>query len=144
EWPPSPWRICRALLATGFSKLNWQEDNLPPVVENLIGSLAAVSPAYSLPKAVVAHSRHYMPTRDKTTKVLDTFAYVGSQPVVVHWPVRLEDEARKLLELLVESLSYLGRAESWVSARMLNEGEESDVADVIPCDDGPGPGREYE
>ena len=25
EWPPSPWRVVRALLATGFSKLGWTE-----------------------------------------------------------------------------------------------------------------------
>lgn len=144
EWPPSPWRICRALLATGFSKLGWQEDNLPPTADRLFSSLASVSPAYTLPKAVVAHSRHYMPTRDTTTKVLDTFAYVGSQPIAVHWPVQLDGDARDLLRDLVESLSYLGRAESWVSARLLDESEAREVADVVPCDGGPGPDRGYD
>src|SRR5437867_3663314 len=26
EWPPSPWRLLRALLATGYTKLGWPAD----------------------------------------------------------------------------------------------------------------------
>jgi CRISPR-associated protein Csb2 len=25
EWPPSPWRLARALLAVGFTRLGWDE-----------------------------------------------------------------------------------------------------------------------
>ena len=35
--------------------------------------LSQVFPSYVLPKATETHTRHYMPTKEKTTKVLDAF-----------------------------------------------------------------------
>ena len=63
EWPPSPWRIVRALLATGFSKLGWREP--PPEARSLVDALASALPEYRLPDAVAGHTRHFMPTNSK-------------------------------------------------------------------------------
>ena len=51
EWPPSPWRLCRALLATGLTKLGWREDQIPPVATELLESLSGVLPEYQLDPA---------------------------------------------------------------------------------------------
>ena len=32
EWPPSPWRLLRALLATGYAKCHWPADGPPPIL----------------------------------------------------------------------------------------------------------------
>src|SRR5690606_15980622 len=82
EWPPSPWRVLRALIATGYSKLHWPAGSPPQVAVTLIEKLSSVLPRYRLPKAVGTHSRHYMPMarfdkgREQTTLVLDTWAHI--------------------------------------------------------------------
>ena len=55
EWPPSPWRLMRALLACGFSKLGWEE--VPDLARQLIEKLAGTLPSFQLPQASAAHSR---------------------------------------------------------------------------------------
>lgn len=144
EWPPSPWRILRGLLATGFSKLGWNEAALPEELEPLMESLAGCLPSFALPAGTLAHSRHYMPTRDKTTKVLDTFAHLGREEVFVFLPVELPTEQRKLLSELLGAMSYLGRAESWVTARVVAEDEAVPEPNCWPCaeGEGPSPGKE--
>ena len=61
EWPPSPWRIIRALLATGYTKLGWQQ--VPDEMRQLVEALAAHEPTYRLPPATLGHTRHYMPIK---------------------------------------------------------------------------------
>jgi len=126
EWPPSPWRLLRALLAVGFTKLGWT--SVPDAARSLVARLASVAPRYHLPKvATLAHSRHYMPQmRGATARVLDAFAYVGrteSPALVVSWDVSLADDEAAIFAALASHLAYLGRAESWVIA---------EVADVVP------------
>jgi len=145
EWPPSPWRICRALLATGFAKKGWLEYEIPDTAVELINSLCAQLPSYSLPPATIAHTRHYMPIGGmKTTKVLDTFAHVGNETIVVHWPVTLRESTTTLLRELLSNLGYLGRAESWVSARLLSPGEETSLPETVPCEQDKGTRRGFD
>lgn len=132
EWPPSPWRLCRALLATGLTKLGWREDDLPSAVFELFDALGAVLPEYQLPAPLtVAHTRHYMPIPGNTTKVFDGFAHVGDQPLRVSWAVDLSPTAYALLERLVAAMSYLGRAESWIDASL--EAGALDSLNCRPC-----------
>lgn len=119
EWPPSPWRLLRSLIACYHRKGR----HLPePVVRSVVGKLAGL-PVYHLPPAALGHTRHFMPQRDPLgsdrTKVFDAFAAV-SDPLVAVWPeADLDPEERRVLQTLLERLSYLGRAESWVEARLL-------------------------
>jgi CRISPR-associated protein Csb2 len=75
EWPPSPWRIVRALIACGYSTQHWEQ--LPVEGRRLVEALSSALPEYRLPRASLGHSRHYMPIgrldsgREKTTLVLD-------------------------------------------------------------------------
>jgi CRISPR-associated protein Csb2 len=132
EWPPSPWRLLRALLAVGFAKQHWpgEAGEIPSAARQLIEKLASVQPQFDLPKGAVAHTRHYMPivegTNQKTTKVLDTFLRLSDpdRPLLVHWAVALFGDETDLLRDLVAGLAYLGRAESWVTAEV--------IGDVIP------------
>ena len=106
EWPPSPWRLLRALLATGYAKLHWPADGPPPLAHTLIEKLAAEPPRYRLPNAVGTHSRHYMPLarfkngREDTTLVFDTWAQVDDGELAVHWPVELTADETALLQEL--------------------------------------------
>jgi len=125
EWPPSPWRLLRALIATGYATQHW--DEVPQAGRRLIETLASALPIYQLPSASAAHSRHYMPTgkldkgMEKTTLVFDTWANVGNGQVIVRWDCDLDGESTELFASLVEKLGYLGRSESWVEAKVISD-----------------------
>ncbi len=135
EWPPSPWRIMRALISAYY------RSPAPPEkkqVSRLLEKLAAEPPTYHVPMEMgSAHTQHYMPLRKQaTTKIYDTF-YVfpggasldsdsDENKVVVSWAqVQLEDDEQELLQSLCEGVSYLGRAESWAELSVINEKVES-------------------
>jgi len=123
EWPPSPWRLLRALVASGFSSQHWK--GVPPLARSLIDKLASVLPLYQLPVITAAHTRHFMPTgtldkgREKTTLVWDTFANIGNGELLIHWPCELNSDETVLLGCLAAHLNYLGRSESWVIAQLV-------------------------
>lgn len=142
EWPPSPWRLLRALLATGFTKLDWPASGPPADARSLLLKLARVLPRYGLPPASVAHSRHYVDAGPKKPLILDTWANVRRQPLEITWPIALADGERRVLEALAANLGYLGRAESWVEARLVDE-PDSQLEECKPDEVGPpGPGHE--
>lgn len=126
EWPPAPWRILRALTAI------WLREGDPTAPGPFSALIAALSepPEYTLPEAGEAHTRHYMPWHkfDKakgpsTTLVLDSFVAVD-EPVYVTWPhAQLAPEALSLLDSLLASMTYLGRAESWVAAERVTSAD---------------------
>lgn len=144
EWPPSPWRLLRVLIACGFSSQHWTE--IPPVAQQLVNKLAGVLPSYQLPDASAAHSRHYMPyvegKAQKTTLVFDTWANVGNGELLIHWPCELSADESVLLGLLAAALGYLGRSESWVDAELIENGDIE--WNAMPCQDGEHRGREWE
>ncbi len=125
EWPPSPWRILRALIAT------WRR-TMPDVpsdkIEQLIRNLT-VPPDFRLPQGTVAHSRHYMPWfkkgPDDRTMIFDTFVAIDrTAPLLVIWPeLMLDDDLTSLLSELLKNLPYLGRSESWCKAELAAEGQ---------------------
>jgi len=156
EWPPSPWRLLRALLSTGYTALHWDGDMSRPMLcsppddaRSLILKLASQLPVYRLPSGAGSHTRHYMPLgviekgREKTTLVFDTWAKVGDGVLAVTWDVDLNEDETALLARLAENMGYLGRSESWVEARLAKSGERvtegsdcfSEIGQVNP---GPG------
>lgn len=150
EWPPSPWRILRTLIAVGFNTQNWA--TVPETAERLVSKLADSLPAYVLPAVSVAHSRHYMPLgtldkgREKTTLVYDTWLNVGSNDTLeVHWDVILTEPELIQFRLLAANLNYLGRGESWVDANIIEDSSLSATRyNAIPHEVQalPGPGWE--
>ena len=153
EWPPSPWRLFRALISVGYTSGAWNGAGPPAAARGLFEKLAAELPCYRLPPAVGAHSRHYMPVgaldggtkREKTTLVFDTWARLGDEEMTVAWKdARLDRAESSLLDDLVQSLNYLGRSESWIEGRVMGEGEPVPEANCLPERRGemPGPGWE--
>ncbi|HCF59574.1 MAG TPA: type I-U CRISPR-associated protein Cas5/Cas6, partial [Myxococcales bacterium] len=136
EWPPSPWRLMRALIATGYSKLGWAE--VPECGVRLVEKLCSTLPRYRLPEVSAGHSRHYMPLgkldkgREKTTLVFDTWSHIDAGVLVVAWDVELAPDESALFSELAEALGYLGRSESWVEGRCASDGEPALGAAEIP------------
>ncbi|MDB6031543.1 MAG: hypothetical protein JWM16_1881 [Verrucomicrobiales bacterium] len=130
EWPPSPWRLLRTLIATWYLKAR------PEVTEeslrSLISSLAAQPPHFYLPKATSSHTRHYLPIvegkNEKTTKVFDTFIQVDPKDsVMIAWDAVLPADQIRALQILALRIGYFGRAESLVEARV-----RGDIAQINP------------
>ncbi len=124
EWPPSPWRILRAFVATWKRKLNNDAGYTTPMVEGLIRKLAA-PPLFMLPPASLSHTRHFMPIPIERTLVFDGFVSVDKhKPVFCFWPdVDLDDNERMVIEAISSNIGFLGRAESWTEARVLTDEE---------------------
>ena len=122
-WPPEPWRILRALIATYWRKgshAHWSKEE----AADLIDALAAAPPIYRLPEgAVHAHTRHYMPAPTRKTLVFDAFAHLpDGEAIVAAWPgLELEPRLFELIQDLADGIGYLGRAESWVQCTALAE-----------------------
>ena len=122
EWPPSPWRILRALYAA------WQQrvPDLPASTVHQVLAALSTPPTYRLPEFTMAHTRHWMPEghflATERTKVFDAFvAFQPEHQVVVTWPVDLGAAERAALRTLAAALSYLGRAESICDAALLDQ-----------------------
>lgn len=110
EWPPSPWRVLRALLATGFKAFDWPE--APETARALILALGESLPSYCLPLAVGAHTRHFMPAPQDLTLVFDAWLKVGTGKLGITWPITLPKEQRDLLEALAARMNYLAAAKA--------------------------------
>ena len=92
----------------------------------VLSELARTHPAFYLPPATLGHTRHFMPTHDKRTKVFDAFISLATDAqVVFHWCDANLTDGRPTLALLLSHLGYFGRAESWCTARLLAEFDPS-------------------
>ncbi len=121
EWPPSPWRLMRTLIATWHRKGNGTRFR-DSTLEKLIEALAESPPCYSLPPVRHAHTRHYMPVAGgKKTLVFDAFVQMNKEAgLIVLWPdLMLMDDEVCLLDDLLSKIGYLGRSESWVIAERI-------------------------
>lgn len=141
EWPPSPWRIMRALVSAWKSGACDISDSNARSVNgcgdaacgdgtacdipcsdawSIISDMAAHDVVFWLPPASVSHTRHWMPFGDSTTKVIDAFVAVEpGEAVVATWrEVDPTVDQICILEKLAGNVRYLGRAESWCDVRV--------------------------
>ncbi|HDL48694.1 MAG TPA: type I-U CRISPR-associated protein Cas5/Cas6, partial [Actinobacteria bacterium] len=118
EWPPSPWRVVRALAAS------WHIHHAD-LTENAVRSaleLLCTPPTYHLPRHGTCVSRHYVPdanhrAENRSTKLALNSAIVVAPGDVVRivWDAPQSASNLATLAKLASTVSYLGRAESRVS-----------------------------
>lgn len=119
EWPPSPWRLVRALYSTSRTNvgLGIQRGAVDQALQALID---APAPIYQLPWTLPGHTRHYMPKASyspakpgETAKVIDAYRAVDPDaPLRVWWETDLDAQATAALAAAARSVGYLGRSES--------------------------------
>lgn len=129
EWPPSPLRLLRALIAVWHRKAD--KDRFPEErLRQLVHVLAGEMPVYRLPRASLSHTRHFMPVvsgrRERRSLVFDAFLRLDSDDeLLVIWPATtLRAPERDTLDHLLGLVGYLGRAESWAECRRLDSWSE--------------------
>ena len=128
-WPPDPWRLLRALIATWHRKVKHTGRHQESTLLGLIQSLSEELPQFHLPSASHSHTRHYMPQQKAgdTSLVFDAFVAVArDEALQVIWPnIDLPQAQSALLDDLIAVIGYLGRAESWVEARRIMQPDEA-------------------
>ncbi len=119
-------------------------DEIP--LSRLARLLLALSapPTIWLPKTSGGHTRQYFPiheggmVKNTGSAVFDTFAAIRKdQPLLFHWPdIDLDEQGRTDLKLLLDRMTYFGRAESWCQAEahtcMLEEIEIEGMDGIVP------------
>lgn len=141
EWPPSPWRFLRALVAAW--KLAAPE--VPSVnVEALLQRLAQHPPAFHLPPITQSHTRHYVETGQQSRLMLDAFTVVeDDEPLVLIWPhLTLPEAQLQLLTTLCRAIHYFGRSESLTRLRVTQGEDQVEwTVQARPEEGTPGPHR---
>lgn len=142
EWPPSPWRILRALVSVWLLTM----PEVPPTtVVPILERLATELPGFHLPDATAAHTRHYMPLEkaDDRTLVIDSFVVTGpGDAVVAIWPsLDLAPEQRDVLARILANQGYLGRAESWCDGYLV---AAPPVVNCLPLAEGTMPPGDWD
>ena len=141
EWPPSPYRLLRALYDVWKRKY----PSLPEAeIEELLAALAAEAPRFRLPCGTAAHTRSYLSNNslNPSDKSLIFDAFVAVAPgasCYVSWPsTTLQPEQRRLLNQLLGALNYLGRSESWIEAGLTPEEGCGTVCEPLSAASGDG------
>ncbi|MDD2282734.1 MAG: type I-U CRISPR-associated protein Csb2 [Eubacteriales bacterium] len=119
EWPPSPWRVLRMLVALWHRDLPGEE---PELFISLLNKLAEL-PSFYLPPATQGCSQHYMPAPSKRRLVFDTFVVINRENhVYIIWPdTNLSEAEMKMLSDLLANATYLGRGESWADIKLVTQ-----------------------
>lgn len=132
EWPPSPYRLIRALYDVWKRKFpDWPEGR----VETIFSELASKPPLFILPEANASHTRSYLSqNKEDITKkqlIFDAFVIVPPDSAVkIVWPyVDLSDDKIRDLDVMLSCLNYLGRSESWVEAKIFT----NVIGEAINC-----------
>lgn len=121
EWPPSPYRLLRALYDV------WQRKcfHVPEgAVRTVLEGLACAAPRFHLCGAVPTHTRSYLSANstDPTKKnlVFDPFlVFDRPQACFMVWQsLSFSPDDQSTLQTLLENLNFLGRSESWVEANV--------------------------
>ena len=126
EWPPSPYRLLRAIIASWKYNLNEIEGS---VVYNIIKKLSSKHPRFFLPNISSGHTRHYMPessiAKEKisTNMIIDTFISINKRDTVyLIWnDVDMEDSLKTEFEKILKHIHYFGRTESWCDVKLCND-----------------------
>lgn len=143
EWPPSSWRLLRALVAT-FHRARPAVIN-DELLARILDTLSSSPPVFQLPPAATAHTRHY-DIANGGVKFLDAFVALDPEASLLWlWPeAKLASDERRALSALFEALGIFGRAESWCEIELLGDdalrGEPSTTFNSLvnskPIDDG--------
>jgi CRISPR-associated protein Csb2 len=142
EWPPSPWRLLRAIYAAGLQTVDLAAQRSD--LESALSRIAtAPQPHFQLPASNDAHTRHYVPLAGhspskpgETSLLVDAFrALDPSSPLRVWWDVDLDAVERSALDGAVAAVGYLGRSESICTASTFDR-HGGGEPDAIPAGSG--------
>jgi len=141
EWPPSPWRLLRALVSSWFRANPGQHPNADCIA--LIEAMGKELPEIGVGMVSFGHTVHWQPNFGsasaeeksaasyKNTRHENHFVAVHGA-VLFRWSnLALQPVIRQMLETLLVELSYFGRTESLCNAEVCSD--EPSAGDVGWC-----------
>jgi CRISPR-associated protein Csb2 len=143
EWPPSPWRLLRALASSWFRAnpgVALSEDAVA-----LIESLGRALPEIWIGKAAFGQTVHYQPNygaADAAEKQAARYANKRHEnhfvavhgPVIFRWSgITLSQKLEMLLGRLLADISYFGRSESICQAELITAQALEKMPEVGCC-----------
>ncbi len=137
EWPPSPFRLARALVDICLRRRpQWPAERLSALLQPLCSPVR-----FALPQATAAHTRVYMskntPKPSDKALIFDAFAALPRDAVLsMGFEARPSPEVRSNLRELLQELPYFGRAESRVEAWILPEDADEPEWNCLPVSAG--------
>lgn len=142
EWPPSPYRLVRALYDVWKRKrTDWSAERVEPLFE----MLASSPPKFHLPHATESSTRSYLSENvedvSKRQLVFDGFVALNPEnKVIIGWTdLNPTQEQKQDLNELLQLLNYFGRSESWVKANV-SEDRSGTRWNCCPAGEGNRPG----
>lgn len=134
EWPPSPWRILRALV-TAFHR-GPVAGATSEQLDALVDKLAVELPVYRLPSATAAQPRSFPPLHDRKSAEIEGTSLQVEQGALLQicWrSLELLGPELQLLSMLLGRLCQLGGSDARVEADLVTEmpGEPN----IIPADE---------
>ena len=138
EWPPSPWRLLRALYAVGLTNLRLTAARAD-LERALVALVRARPPSFDVPASGAGHTRHYVPLAGhsptkpgETSLVIDAFrALDPTLELRAWWDADLDEPAFAALDAAAAAVGYLGRSESVCTMRLLREPAHTE-RDAVP------------
>ena len=143
EWPPSPWRLLRALTAGWFRTHGGQVPT--PALLALLESLGRELPEFAVGPASFSQTVHWQPNfgaADKDERAAATYRRTRHEnhftatasPVYFCWKnLTLDAQQRALLVDILPHVSYFGRAESLCSLELVDSNDRPDDGWCRPC-----------
>jgi len=141
EWPPSPWRIVRALVASAYAT---GDADLADRAAAIVKRLATVEPRYSLPPVGEIVYAQWMPqlnfddspgAKQRSENGHTLLAVSPDRQLTIHWPgLDLDAEERRVLGELLGNLRYLGQSVSVCELSLLGQlpQKAGDEGEAIP------------
>jgi len=144
EWPPSPWRLLRALVSAWFRAHPGRVPSKECI--ELIESLGRELPKIGFSRVSFGQTVHWQPNYGATDRNdKDKAAYKNTRHenhfAAVHGPVffrwlnlTLEEKHSRILKALLAELTYFGRAESLCHAEVYDKEPPGDIGWCSPTD----------
>ncbi|MBP7951544.1 MAG: type I-U CRISPR-associated protein Cas5/Cas6 [Verrucomicrobiales bacterium] len=128
EWPPSPWRLLRSLVAAWFRANTGQPAS--GELHGLLKTLASELPHIGVGKVAFAKTVHYQPNykHSSSDAALATYGKTRhenlfaatAEPICFRWTnTTLDDAQTALLRTLLDNVTYFGRADSICEAEIV-------------------------
>ena len=119
EWPPSPWRLLRALASAWFETR--PAPSTIPDRDALFEALGrGPAPEMWLPVTTFREIRYYQPLEEKRALHHDFFAVPSGGRFYFVFELFISPEQAGLLDILLKRVQYFGRAESHATLRRVD------------------------
>lgn len=123
EWPPSIYRLYRAMIDSWYRRTDYTEEQ----VIKVFSVLTATMPCYKIPEYTSSYTVSFMNIKTGTNIALSESSLIYNpfininEPLYIVYNMDIDEESRAILNKILNGINFLGRSESWVSMSLTDE-----------------------